>query len=78
MYTVARERIADISATLQDNLSGIRVIQCFAREDHELSRFTDRCLEFWKVSLRIIKIRASFFPFARLVITLGPLMILLF
>ena len=78
LYTVARERIAEISATLQDNLSGIRVIQCFAREDHELARFRDRCVAFWHVSLRIIKIRATFFPFARLVITLGPLMILLF
>lgn len=78
LYTVARERIAEISATLQDNLSGIRVIQCFAREDHELSRFRDRCVEFWKVSLRIIKIRVAFFPFARLIITLGPLMILLY
>ena len=78
LYTVARERIAEISTTLQDNLSGIRVIQCFAREEHELSRFQTKCLEFWKVSLRVIKIRASFFPFARLTITLGPLMILLF
>jgi ABC-type multidrug transport system fused ATPase/permease subunit len=78
LYTVARERIAEISATLQDNLSGIRVIQCFAREDHELDRFRDRCVAFWTVSLRVIKIRATFFPFTRLVITLGPLMILLF
>jgi subfamily B ATP-binding cassette protein MsbA len=78
LYTVARERIAEISATLQDNLSGIRVIQCFAREEHELARFKDRCIEFWKVSVRIIKIRATFFPFARLVISVGPLMILLF
>lgn len=78
LYTVARERIADISATLQDNLSGIRVIQCFAREEHELDRFKDKCVEFWNVSLRIIRIRVSFFPFARLTITLGPLMILLF
>ena len=65
LYTVARERIAEISATLQDNLSGIRVIKCFAREEHELARFKDRCIEFWKVSVRIIKIRATFFPFAR-------------
>jgi len=78
MYTVARERIAEISATLQDNLSGIRVIQCFAREDHELSRFRERCVAFWTVSLKIIKVRATYFPIARLIITLGPLMILLF
>ena len=78
LYTVARERIAEISATLQDNLSGIRVIQCFAREEHELGRFRERCQAFWDVSLKVIKIRATYFPFARLVITLGPLMILLF
>ena len=48
LYTMARERIADISATLQDNISGIRVIQCFAREDHELSRFTNACRQFWR------------------------------
>lgn len=75
-YTMARERIADISALLQDNISGIRVIQCFARENHELGRFTEKCKDFWNISIRIIKTRVAFFPFARLVISLGPLLIL--
>jgi len=77
-YTMARERIADISALLQDNLSGIRVIKCFAREDHELGRFTQRCKAFLDVNITLIKIRVAFFPAARLVISLGPLLILLF
>jgi len=75
-YTMARERIADISALLQDNISGIRVIQCFARESHELGRFTEKCKDFWNTSIRIIKTRVAFFPLARLVISLGPLLIL--
>ncbi len=75
-YTMARERVADISALLQDNISGIRVIQCFARENHELARFTEKCQDFWNVSVRVIKIRVAFFPFARLIISLGPLLIL--
>ena len=75
-YTMARERIADISALLQDNISGIRVIQCFARESHELGRFTEKCKNFWNTSIRIIKTRVAFFPLARLVISLGPLLIL--
>ncbi len=78
LYAMARERAADISAILQDNLSGIRVIQCFAREDHELARFTDRCRALWQIGMRIIRTRAAFFPISRLVITLGPLMILLY
>ena len=77
-YTMARERIADISALLQDNLSGIRVIKCFARENHELSRFTQRCKAFLDINITIIKIRVAFYPAARLIISLGPLLILLF
>jgi len=77
-YTMARERIADISALLQDNLSGIRVIKCFARENHELGRFTQRCKAFLDISITLIKIRVAFFPAARFIISLGPLLILLF
>ena len=65
-YTMARERIADISALLQDNLSGIRVIKCFAREGHELSRFTQKCKAFLDISITLIKIRVGLF-------SLGPL-----
>ena len=78
LYTVARERIADISALLQDNLSGIRIIQCFAREDHELARFTAVCRAFLETSVRIIRARVALFPFARLTLSLGPLAILLY
>ena len=77
-YTMARERIADISALLQDNLSGIRVIKCFAREGHELSRFTQKCKAFLDISITLIRIRVAFFPLARLIISMGPLLILLF
>ena len=77
-YTMARERIADISALLQDNLSGIRVIKCFAREGHELSRFTQKCKAFLTISITIIKTRVAFFPLARFIISMGPLLVLLF
>ena len=34
-----RERIGDINAKIEDNLSGIRVVKSFANEDEELERF---------------------------------------
>jgi ABC-type multidrug transport system fused ATPase/permease subunit len=40
VYRRVRARLGDINAKLQDNLSGIRVIQAFGREAHELERFT--------------------------------------
>lgn len=78
LYTLVRERLADISAILQDNITGIRVIKCFAREDHELERFIDYCRRFLSTNIRIIRARVAFFPLTRLVISLGPLAIIYF
>lgn len=36
-----RAKIADINATIEDNLSGIRVIKSFANEDAEMEKFRD-------------------------------------
>ncbi len=38
-YRMVRERIARINAGLQESISGMRVIQLFAREDHMYERF---------------------------------------
>lgn len=37
-----RARIADINATIEDNLSGIRVVKSFANEDAEIAKFQER------------------------------------
>ena len=36
-----RAKIADINATIEDNLSGIRVVKSFANEDAEMEKFRD-------------------------------------
>lgn len=37
-----RAKIADINATIEDNLSGIRVVKSFANEDAEMEKFMER------------------------------------
>ncbi len=39
------ERFARLSATLQDSLSGIKVVSAFAQEDQALARFMERTLD---------------------------------
>lgn len=41
-----RARIADINATIEDNLSGIRVVKSFANEDAEIEKFQKRNASF--------------------------------
>ncbi|BCJ92992.1 ABC transporter ATP-binding protein [Anaerocolumna cellulosilytica] len=41
-----RERIAEINAQIEDNLSGIRVVKSFANENKEMDKFHDGNLKF--------------------------------
>lgn len=40
-WTLQHERMAQMSATLQDNLAGIKVVKAFAQEDQAQGRFQD-------------------------------------
>jgi len=40
-FKANRERIADINAQIEDNLSGIRVVKSFANEDMEVDKFRE-------------------------------------
>ena len=40
-FKLNRARIADINATIEDNLSGIRVVKSFANEDAEMEKFME-------------------------------------
>ena len=61
-YLAVRDRIGQTLSTLQEGLSGIRVIQAFGREDataRRFSKFNDAQLD---AQLRAVKISARYFP----------------
>ncbi|OGL42706.1 MAG: lipid A export permease/ATP-binding protein MsbA [Candidatus Schekmanbacteria bacterium RBG_16_38_10] len=50
-----QEKMGDISAILQETLSGIRVTRAFGMEEHETQRFKDENKRFMKLRLKTIK-----------------------
>ncbi|MBI2844807.1 MAG: ABC transporter ATP-binding protein [Armatimonadetes bacterium] len=70
-YRLSRERLGDMNARLQDNLSGIRVIKSFAREEHEYQRFSREAEDYYRMRVEIIRMWTSFFPVTQLVVMLG-------
>jgi ATP-binding cassette, subfamily B, bacterial MsbA len=62
MYRASRERLAEMNAKLQDNLSGIRVIKSFTREAYEYDRFSKEAGEFYAMRVRIIRMWTVYFP----------------
>ena len=71
VYKQAREKLGLVNAKLQDNLSGIRVIKAFAREDAEEASFGLVNRQYLNENLEAIKLRATFFPFVRWIASFG-------
>jgi ABC-type multidrug transport system fused ATPase/permease subunit len=75
LFQQMREQYGNLTSVLHENITGIRVVRAFAREDFEIRRFrseTDRYLETTLVSVRV---RAFFIPLIALLIGLGTIVI---
>jgi ABC-type multidrug transport system fused ATPase/permease subunit len=76
VYRRVRARLGDINARLQDNLSGIQVIQAFGREDATLERFTAESQRYYEARVRGIRYSSSFFPAMYFIASLGSVLVL--
>ena len=52
MFSALQERTDDVNLAVQENLSGIRVVKSFVREDHEREKFAERNNDLKDTSLR--------------------------
>ena len=62
-YRELRRRVAVLNAYLQERISGIRVIQLFAREDRSYAEFKERNAELMKENFTSIRLDAMLFAF---------------
>jgi len=76
VYRRVRARLGDINAKLQDNLSGIRVIQAFAREDLEYQRFSKESERYYRARVKGIRYWSIFFPAIRFFGAMGTVIVL--
>jgi ABC-type multidrug transport system fused ATPase/permease subunit len=76
VYRRVRARLGDINAKLQDNLSGIRVIQAFARENLEQERFAVESENYYRARVRGIRYWSTFFPAIRFLGSMGTVVVL--
>jgi len=68
----------ELSAILNDNLSGIREIKAFTREPHESKRVHLRIENYRKSLLKALKLMATFHPFVEFSTSIGTLIVIFF
>ena len=70
--------LGDLSAQLQENVTGVQVVRAFAREPHEMARFDQINRSYFKARLKVIGEWSKVMPTTNLLITLGTILILMF
>jgi len=70
--------LGDLSARLQENVSGVQVVRAFAREAYEIERFDEGNKGYFDARLTLIGEWSKVMPTTHLLITLGTILILYF
>jgi ABC-type multidrug transport system fused ATPase/permease subunit len=77
-YRQTREKVAAITAYLQETLSGIRVVRAFAQEDRHRTRFSELNDENRDANMKTVYLNGAYFPGVELLSAIATAGILLY
>jgi ATP-binding cassette subfamily B protein len=77
-YRATRERIAAITAYLQETLSGVRVVRSFGQEERHATAMTELNEANREANMRTVYLNASYFPAVELLSAIGTAVIIVY
>ena len=77
-YRATRERIAAVTAYLQETISGVRIVRAFGQEPRHASRFSQLNDEHRAANMRTVYLNTAYFPSIELLSAVGTAAILLY
>jgi ABC-type multidrug transport system fused ATPase/permease subunit len=77
-YRITRERIAEVTAYLQESLSGIRVVRTFSQEERHVARMGELNELNRQANMKTVYLNASYFPAVELLSAIGTAVILIY
>ncbi len=77
-YRLTREKIAQITAYLQETLSGIRIVRAFGQEPRHLEQFSQLNDENRDANMKTVYLNAAYFPSVELLSAVATAAILLY
>jgi ATP-binding cassette, subfamily B, bacterial len=76
-YEAIREQIGRVLGTLQEGISGVRVVQAYTQERRQLIEFGRVNQKYFEANLQAAKAIASYFPSVDFISTVGTALVLL-
>jgi len=79
IYRESRDIYGDeVTATIEENLGGVRVVRAFASEDYEIAKFNKYNDKYLQKQKEYIKLQATFEPMVRLFVNLSMAIVIFF
>ena len=75
-FEAIQAQLADLSAVVQEALSGVRVVRAYNQEPHEIARFRAANQEYVRRNRGLIRLQGLFFPSMTLFLGFGSLLVL--
>jgi ATP-binding cassette subfamily B protein len=75
-FETIQEKMSDISAFAQENISGMRVVKAYAQEDAQRLRFEQENESYLQSNMGLVKIWGAFYPLLAAIIGLGSAVVL--
>jgi ATP-binding cassette subfamily B protein len=66
-YAAVRERLGLVTATLAEDIAGMRIVQAFTREDRNIEHFREVAGHYREANMQTVVLNALYFPFVDLV-----------
>jgi len=75
-FEAIQAQLSDVSAVVQEALSGVRVVRAYRQEAHEIARFRTANEEYLRRNRLLIRLQGAFYPSMTLFLGLGSLLVL--
>jgi ATP-binding cassette subfamily B protein len=75
---LSQARLADLSARVQESISGIRVVKVFRQEPFEIAQFEERNTNLRDQNMELIRVQSLFYPTMQFTIGLATVVVLWF
>src|SRR6478672_6720101 len=77
-FRLMQERIDEVNRLLREQITGVRVVRAFVREEHETARFADANAQLTDVAVRAGRWQAAMFPTVMIVANVATVGVLWF
>ena len=75
-FEEVQEMLSDMSAVVQESLTGVRVVRAYRQEDAEIARFRESNIDYLRHNKRLSRLQGAFFPTMSLFLGISALLAL--